>query len=339
MKKMKDRSDFLAAIYLSMEDAVIGETLDGRIASWNPAAEKLFGYSEGEAIGNPVSLIGISEHADEFSRIRDKLAAGSGIETYESQRKTKDGRIIDVRVAVSPMRSGTGRLTGVATIEQDITGQKQALRSLEASKIEQEAFYYSISHDLRAPLRCIDGFSLALLEDYEDKLDSAAMQYLQEIRSSSQLMGRLIEGILQLSKLSRTEVHIDKVDLSKVANDVVCELKRNQPACKAVFVIADRVETYSDENLLKIVLQNLLGDAVQFTTKLNQPRIEFGVEDSNSEHAYYVRDNGVGFDMEYDSKHGMGLAFIQRIISRLGGRVWAEDDSGQGATFYFTLRS
>ena len=227
---------------------------------------------------------------------------------------------------------------------QELAAEVQQLKlELETSKSELESFCYSISHDLRAPLRCIDGFSQALLEDYGDKLDSTAQGYLQNLRSSSQLMGQLIDAILHLSRLSRTEIHLDKVDLSKLANEAVEELIRTHPECKGVFVIADQIEAYGDENLLKLVFQNLLGDALKSTMKQDQPKIEFGMADFNGEISYYVRDNSIGFDMKYDSDEeftdsGVGLATVQRIITRLGGRVWAEENPGKGATFFFTLQ-
>jgi light-regulated signal transduction histidine kinase (bacteriophytochrome) len=230
---------------------------------------------------------------------------------------------------------------------------QQRTLELETSNKELESFSYSISHDLRAPLRSMDGFSLALMEDYGDKLDATAKEYLQFIRSSSQLMGQLIDDILNLSRITRAEVHLNKVDLSELANEVVDDLKRLNPERRVYFIINSQLEGYGDRNLLKLVLQNLLGNAFKFTGKQPEARIEFGTTYCNGEMAYFVRDNGVGFDMAYANKlfkpfqrlhrpeefsgTGIGLASVQRIISRLGGRVWAEGKEGRGAVFYFTL--
>ncbi len=231
---------------------------------------------------------------------------------------------------------------------------QQRTLELEASNKELESFSYSVSHDLRAPLRSMDGFSLALMEDYGDKLDTTAKEYLQFIRSSSQLMGQLIDDILNLSRIIRAEIHLDKVDLSELANEVANELKRIQPERRVDFVITSGLEGYGDRNLLKLVFQNLLGNAFKFTGKQPEAKIEFGMTDCNGEAAYFVRDNGVGFDMTYASKlfkpfqrlhrqeefsgTGIGLASVQRIIGRFGGKVWAEGNLGKGAVFYFTLR-
>ena len=243
---------------------------------------------------------------------------------------------------------------------RDVTARKNAdmeliqrSAALELANKELETFSYSVSHDLRAPLRSMDGFSLALMEDYNDKLDDTAKEYLQYIRSSSQLMGRLIDDILNLSRITRAEIHLDKVDMSELANEVVDELNRIQPDRKVEFLIAPKLEAYGDRNLLKLVMQNLLGNAFKFTGKQDHAIIEFGIANSGGEKAYFVRDNGIGFDMTYDDKlfkpfqrlhsaeefpgTGVGLASVQRIINRLGGRVWAEGNPGHGAMFCFTL--
>jgi light-regulated signal transduction histidine kinase (bacteriophytochrome) len=198
----------------------------------------------------------------------------------------------------------------------------------------------------------MDGFSLALMEDYGDKLDDEAKKYLQHIRSSSQLMGRLIDDILNLSRITRAEVRLDRVDLSGLALEVAGELRRTQPERKVEFVIAPHLEALADRNLLRLVLQNLLGNAFKFTANQPAARVEFGLGAAD-EPTFFVRDNGVGFDMAYADKlfkpfqrlhrqeefsgTGIGLASVQRIIARLGGRVWAEGHPGEGAVFYFTL--
>jgi len=237
-------------------------------------------------------------------------------------------------------------------VEQRTAELQQRTSELEAANRELESFSYSVSHDLRAPLRSMDGFSLALVEDYGDKLDDQAKEYLSYIRSSSQLMGRLIDDILNLSRITRAEIHLDRVDFSALAEEVAEELRRAQPERRVEFVIAPHLEALADRNLLRLVLQNLLGNAFKFTGSRPAARIEFGVT-AGDEPAYFVRDNGVGFDMAYANKlfkpfqrlhsdeefsgTGVGLASVQRIIGRLGGRVWAEGHPGEGAVFYFTL--
>ncbi len=218
----------------------------------------------------------------------------------------------------------------------------------------KEFFSYSVSHDLRAPLRHIDGFSQIVLEDYSDKLDPQGKEYLQHIRTSSQLMAQLMDDILNLSRITRTEIHLDKVNLSKLAQEATIELKSLQPARRVEFNIAPGLEAYGDSHLLKLVFDNLLGNAFKFTGKRRLGKMEFGVTRYNGEQAYFVRDNGAGFDMAYADKlfkpfqrlhskeefpgTGIGLASVQNIIRRLGGKVWAESKKDKGASFYFTLQ-
>ena len=224
---------------------------------------------------------------------------------------------------------------------------------LEIANKELEAFCYSVSHDLRAPLRSLDGFSQALLEDYADKLDAQGRSYLDRIRAASQRMGQLIDDLLNLSRVSRGEVNRELVDLSKMAHEVVDECRATAPERDAEFVVADGLIAKTDPRLLRIVLTNLFGNAWKFTTKQPHARIEFGSTGGKGGKEYFVRDNGAGFDQAYSSKlfgvfrrlhadgdfpgTGIGLATVQRIIQRQGGRVWAEGQVEQGATFHFTL--
>jgi|GEM_PF-858382 len=224
---------------------------------------------------------------------------------------------------------------------------------LEASNKELEAFAYSVSHDLRAPLRGIDGFSLALLEDYADKLDAEGKDYLERVRAGAVKMGQLIDAMLSLSRLTRGEVKTAPVDLSALAKNAAEELKKSEPDRRVEFDIAGGVTVTGDPVMLRAAIDNLLANAWKFTGKRVEARIEFGLTQVDGKTAYFVRDNGSGFDMTYANKlfsafqrlHGttdfpglgIGLATVQRIIHRHGGRVWAEGEVGKGAAFYFTL--
>jgi signal transduction histidine kinase len=224
---------------------------------------------------------------------------------------------------------------------------------LQAVNKELEAFSHSVSHDLRAPLRAIDGFSQALLEDYAGKLDAEGQGYLQRVRAASQRMAQLIDDLLNLSRVTRAEMHRDDVDLTAMAREVAEELRKTEPGREADLIIAVGLRASGDERLLRVVLVNLLGNAWKFTNKRLRARIEFGMTGQEGKRAYLVRDDGVGFDMAYVGKlfgafqrlhsadefpgTGIGLATVQRIIHRHGGRVWAEGAVEQGATFYFTL--
>jgi signal transduction histidine kinase/tetratricopeptide (TPR) repeat protein len=224
---------------------------------------------------------------------------------------------------------------------------------LEAANRELEAFSYSVSHDLRAPLRAIEGFSQAVVEDYSDRLDVEGMDYLRRLQTQAQRMGRLIDDLLSLSRVTRTEMSRSTVNLSSMAEEIMDNLKRSQPEREVEVFIQPRISAYGDPGLLRIVMDNLLGNAWKFTGKKSIGRIEFGVTQKDGESVYYVKDNGAGFDMGYADKlftpfqrlhppeeypgTGIGLAIVQRIIHRHGGRVWAEGKVDEGAVFYFTL--
>lgn len=240
---------------------------------------------------------------------------------------------------------------------EEVTKLNEELKrhSIELDSInkELETFNYSVSHDLRAPLRAIDGFSLALLEDYNERLDEQGRDYLQRVRAATQRMGHLIDAMLRLSRLSRSEMRIGTVDLSVIAREITNELSKDQPERKAEFIIQDRMTTKGDINLLRILLENLIGNAWKFTANTPEPKIEFGVNLEAGDKVYFVSDNGSGFEMAYANKlfapfqrlHsdtefpglGIGLATVKRIIYRHGGTIRAEAEVGKGAAFYFKL--
>lgn len=228
---------------------------------------------------------------------------------------------------------------------------REALLARQASELE--AFTYAVSHDLRAPLRSMDGFSQALLEDYGDRLDTSGKDALQRVRAASQRMAQLIDDLLALSRVTRSELRRERVDLSALAREIAVELQAAEPGRQVDLVIAPGVVTTGDPGLLRVGLANLLGNAWKFTATHPRATIEFGVTTHAGQVVYFVRDDGVGFDMAYADKlfgafqrlhratefrgSGVGLATVQRIIHRHGGRVWAEGAVERGATFYFTL--
>jgi signal transduction histidine kinase/PAS domain-containing protein len=224
---------------------------------------------------------------------------------------------------------------------------------LQAVNRELEAFSYSVSHDLRAPLRAIDGFASILAQGQAETLDEASRKLLDRIVNAAQRMGRLIDDMLAVAMLTRSPLHFQTVDLSATANAIADELTHSEPERRVKFIVQDGLADVADPNLIRVVLENLIGNAWKFTRKQSEALIEFGVLQTERERAYFVRDNGVGFDMVYADKlfgpfqrlhrpedfpgSGIGLATVQRLVHRHRGRVWAESRPGQGATFYFTL--
>jgi two-component system, sensor histidine kinase and response regulator len=247
-----------------------------------------------------------------------------------------------------------------AAIERnkELTRTKDALRSantaLEAANRELEAFSYSVSHDLRAPLRAIEGFSRNLMEDAGDKLDEASRELLERMIAASRRMKQLIDDLLDLSRINRTELHRENVDLSALAESVITDLREREPARRVQTVVAPGLHVQGDPRLLRVALENLLGNAWKFTSKKENALIEVGTIAGAGSSTIFIRDNGAGFDMTYAQRlfgafqrlhstsefpgTGIGLATVQRVMHRHGGRIWAEGEPGVGATFYLTLQ-
>ena len=229
---------------------------------------------------------------------------------------------------------------------------ERRISELEELNVDLESFNYSVSHDLRSPLLVIQGFSHLLAEDYAETLGNKGADFLQRIVASSTRMSQIIDSLLTLSQVAREEIHDEEVDLSEMASTVAVELSKSTPKNHVEVIIEKGVKARGDARLLRIVMENLLGNAWKYTSKQPNPRIEFGMLKENDESIiYYVRDNGVGFDMAYKDKlfmpferlhprdeypgTGVGLATVKRIVHRHGGRVWAESGVGDGAVFYF----
>ena len=287
---------------------------------------------------------------DEIGRLADAFNTMLGEIGRATQELEASGRET-ARELAERRRAEAEILRLNAELEQRV---QERTAQLEYTNGELESFCYSVSHDLRAPLRAIDGFSQALIEDFGKDVPEDGQRYLARIRSSTQRMGQLIEDLLNLSRVSRGALSRADTDLSQIVRQVAAELQARDPARKVELVVWDGVRADADARLLRAVFENLLGNAWKFTGKREAARIEFGSLRDGARITYYVRDNGAGFDMAYSSKlfgafqrlhtagefagTGIGLATVQRIIHRHGGRIWADAQPGQGAVFYFTLQ-
>ncbi len=338
----------------------------------NEAAAEWMQRSVAEIEGKPCGDI-FAERANELYREDlEVINSGKPKLAMVEEVTTADGRTRWIRTDRLPEYDAMGRVVGILVFSQDISEQRDTqqevhrlneelerrvvdrTRQLEAANEELESFAYSVSHDLRTPLRSIDGFSQVLLEDYSDGVDAMGREYLQRVRAASQRMGQLIDDLLKLTRVSRGELDRHTVDLSAIARDVAEELAHATPERVGQWVIEPTPECQGDFVLLRNVMENLLGNAWKFTSTRDEPRIEFGCETDEQGHSvYFVRDNGVGFDNIYADKvfgafqrlhsatefegSGIGLASAQLIIRRHGGRIWAKSEPDEGACFYFTL--
>lgn len=486
----------LAAIVESSEDAILSKSLDGTVLSWNPGAERLYGYSADEIVGKSISLVVPPDRLEELREVLGRAGAGQRVHHFETVRQPRHGPPLDVSLAVSPLRDASGTIVAASTIARDITAGKRAdaeLRAasaynrslieasidplvtigpaglitdvnaatetmtgcsrgeligtefsdyftdpdlaragfqrvfregtvrdyalelrhrdghatpvlynasvyrdpsgqvlgvfaaardvtrqraaeaevralnielearvrrrtadLERANSNLEAFTYSVSHDLRAPLRALSGFSEALLEEYADHLDETGRQYAERIEAASLRMARLIDDLLHLSQVSRAQMHLQPVELSREVASITEDLQRREPHRRVRVVIQPEVRAVADRHLIRTVLENLLGNAWKFTSARAEASIEFGtLPCAEAAICCYVRDDGAGFDDAYldmlfqpfQRLHtsqqfpgtGVGLASVRRIVERHGGRTWAEGSPDHGATFYFTL--
>lgn len=351
-------------------DAIISADARGDIIYFNKAAERCFGYAAEEVLGKALTMLIPERHREahrqglqRFTTTERPRVIGRSV-VLEGLRR--DGSEFPLELSLASwcmgdemyftgvIRDITERQNNEQRIMELNTSLLRHTEELESVNKELEAFSYSVSHDLRAPLRAIDGFSQILLEDYADRLDEEGRSYLERVRNGARRMGNLIDDLLKLSRVTRAEFNVEGVDLSALAVEIARELD-GQAARKPDMVIAPDIHVHGDPRLLRVALYNLLDNAWKFSAKNPDARVEFGAIPRESGTVYFVRDNGVGFDVRYIDKlfnafqrlhdagefpgTGIGLATVKRVVLRHGGKIWAESADGRGAAFYFTLHS
>lgn len=376
MRRLLDEGSFRSLLE-SAPDAMVIVDGKGVIVLVNAQTERLFGHPRASLLGQPVECLLPDRFRTQHVRHREGYteeprvrAMGSGLELHGLHA---DGREIPVEISLSPLETEQGWL--VSSAIRDVSERKAAERARDeaaarvreladalaqrAAELEQlnqelEAFSYSVSHDLRAPLRALDGFSQALLNDYLNApLDARGRDYLQRIRRASLKMARLIDALLELSRLSRMQMTREAVDLGALARTVGADIMATAPDRNVEFIVADNLLVEGDARLIEIMIRNLLGNAWKFTNTQPTGRIEVGSTQSDDGTVFFVADDGAGFDTAYADQlfipfqrlhsdtefegTGIGLALVQRIVTRHGGRIWADAAIGQGATFYFTF--
>lgn len=364
---------FYNLIHLA-NDGIILIDEDEKIFVYNDGAEKVFGHTANEILGKSIeTLIPYENRKHHHQHIKTFKTANTSSRNMHSRNQIsglrKNGEAFPAEAAISKIKHNNRWVYMV--ILRDISENHHLMQELEHYKRhleelvekrthelqnmnkELESFSYSVSHDLRAPLRSIDGFSQALLEDYQDQLDELGRHYLTRLRTASQNMGELIDNMLILSRVTRHDIQQQTVDMSEIARTIAEGLKQQDEHRDVKIVIPNELKIQGDAHLIKIMLDNLIGNAWKYSSKTAHAVIEFGKSEKEGEDIYYIKDNGSGFDMKYASKlfvafqrlhsaidyagSGVGLATVYRIINRHNGRIWAEATPDKGATFYFTL--
>ena len=346
-----------AALLEAVPDAMVCTAADGRVVLVNAQAERLFGYERAELIGQRVEMLvpdtARAEHPSHLAMYPadpQHRPMGAGLALAGRRR---DASTFPAEISLSAIDTGAGML--VAAAIRDVTAQLRT-KDLERASESQERFIYAVSHDLRAPLRALSGYSGVLLEDYGGVLGEEGRGYAERIVAVSEQMRDLLDYLMQVSHLSRAELHLESVDLGAEAARIVEEIQCREPDRRVRFTIQQPVPARADGGLIRTVLENLLDNAWKFTSGQDDASIEFGTAPSeDAAVCCYVRDNGVGFDPAYEGKlfqpfqrlhaardfpptgTGTGLASVRQIVELHGGRVWAEGAVGAGATFYFTL--
>jgi PAS domain S-box-containing protein len=366
VKEVEKIRDYLATVVKQSNDAIYIHDNEGKIISWNEGATKIYGYTENEALRMKIWNIIPEYMQPEIEKIVNSILKGKEIEALQTKRITKHGKIVDVLLSASVITDPGNDHKSIAITERDITEQKKAdeqIRQLntdlkdnndqlEISNKELESFSYSISHDLKAPVRALIGYSNIMHEDYNEKLDDEGKACLVKIMENGLKMGVMIDDLLKFSQLGRKELETADINMEALVKKCLDEISGSTKH-NTTIKIQPLLTAKGDLALLSHVWINLLSNAIKYSSKKESPQVDIGCEEKEGKIVYYVKDNGAGFDMAYANKlfgvfqrlHtksqfdgiGIGLAIVQRIVLKHGGKVWAEGALEKGATFYFSL--
>jgi PAS domain S-box-containing protein len=350
-KKVEKQIAELASIVESTDDAIVAINGEGIILNWNKGAEKIYGYTPAEVQGKPINLIIPEEFHEQERSIIQQVNQGTSLNQYETTHLRKDGKRIDISLTISPIFDKARNIIGISKISRDITELKKRENKIKQLNKELDAFTYSVSHDLRAPLRSISGFAQILLEDYSSKLDDEGKRVTNVIIRNTNRMGNLIDDLLNFARMNRKKLTFSRINMEQLVRQVIQEFSENNG--KLEIKNGEILPTIGDQSMITQVWVNLISNAVKYSSRNERIYIEIGSYKQNHENCYYVKDNGVGFSMDYANKlfgvfqrlhkadefdgTGVGLALVKRIIQRHRGRVWAEGEVNKGATFYFSL--
>jgi PAS domain S-box-containing protein len=364
-KRIEEQTAQLATIVEQSDDAIISKDLNGIMKSWNKGAERLFGYTAEEAVGKPVTILIPEERLSEEPAILQRIRSGEHIDHYETVRRRKDGTLLDISLTISPIRDSAGNVIAASKVARDITEKVRAKERLEQTVIEQtaslkqaiaqmEEFSYSVSHDLRSPLRAIEGYTRVILEDFRTALPDESKELLEKIRRNVHRMQRLIEDVLTLSRVARVDVHLQALPLRPLIQDILEQNPNLQKAKIQLGELSD-VLVLAHDILLSQAIFNLLSNAVKFVPPGTQPSIKIWTEPSSSLVRLWIEDNGIGIRPEHQPKlftmfqrfsqdprfegTGIGLAIVRKAVERMGGAVGVQSHGTGGSKFWIELKN
>lgn len=367
-RRAEEASRRLAAIVEQSEDAFIGTSPDGIVETWNAGAERLFGYGEAEMLGRAMTQIVPAQSSDELRAALSHAVAGQEVEYLETLGVRRDGELLHLAVTVSPIVNASGRVVAAATVARDVSRRKRdeaeiqrlnaalsnRVAQLEAMNRELESFSYTVSHDLRAPLRAVQGFSEALLQDYGMSLDDTARGFVHRAVEAAARMDRLIRDLLEYSRLARVELALEPVDLAVATADAAAQLERELAERRAtVEILGDLPTVRGDGRTVAQAVANLLSNAVKFVTAGTTPHVRVWAEERDRMVRLWVEDNGIGIAEEHQQRifhvferlhaqeaypgNGAGLAIVRRAAERMGGAAGVESRPGAGSRFWIEL--
>jgi PAS domain S-box-containing protein len=359
MREAEIKLSRMAAIVESNSDAIISKTLDGIIQSWNPQAEKIFGYTKEEVIGKHISILFPENRLAEEDKIVNSIKNGKPLINYETERKRKDGSLFPVAITVSPILDDQGKILGISKIARDITERKKAeeqlkkyTRELEYRSQEAHEFSYIASHDLQEPLRTITNYIGLLAKDYHGKLDKNADIYLNFIKNAAERMKDLISDLLEYNKIEKDQMVLD-VDLNEIVKNILDDMSLQITETNATVNIEKLPIIKGFPTRLSSLFQNLINNAIKFRKPGVDPVVNIKGREKGKDWLFEISDNGIGIEKVYYSKifklfqrlhtrkeyqgTGIGLAHCKKIVELRGGKLWVESEPGVGSTFYFTL--
>ncbi len=355
LKQAEKTSRLLSAIVDSSDDAIISKNLDGTITSWNKSAERLFGYTEAEAIGQPVSMLIPKDRLEEEPKILSRLRNGERVDHFETVRRRKDGTLLNISLTISPIKNSNGIVVGASKIARDITERKRIDDEIRRANRDLEQFAFSASHDLQEPLRNVKIYSELLNQRFRHHFDGEALEYLGYLYEGATRMENLIRDLLAYTAVGEVSAAVEEIDANAVLTSALKTLD-SVVAASAAEVTFDPLPHLSMRRVhLYQLFQNLIGNAIKYRAKDASPKIHIACVQKNDAYEFSVSDNGIGIAPPYRETifglfkrlhttqeypgTGIGLAICQRIVEQYNGRIWVESELNKGSIFRFTIRS